>query len=439
MLIMRIFDALRSTWHYLLKFMIIFAFIILIIPSENINPSSITSSTLAANTAYLRFNWVAWEVAAILEEVDWWLSSLSKSGASKLALTKTVHAFLERQWQLIKLERKITAEYARLPQDNYQPNELPTELIALESEFDELDVIQRQETPTVERILSNQISQILADEGFARPQMSNVFPPVTFRFSNPPSMMIVSPRHKIEVQNFFSLRPKLPVGERVQIESTAEASADISALVTNVGGVGTWPTMVMYHTNLPYLLDTIAHEWTHTYLWFKPLGLRYLDSRDLRTMNETVASIVGGEVADLTLMRYYPELYPTPTPLPSDVTPTATLMISYQQEETFYQAMRRIRLHVDDLLAQGQIKEAESYMETERQILVERGYNLRKLNQAYFAFHGSYAVSEDGVATVDPIGLWLHDLRQQSDSLKDFLEQAGEMTNVEDLLESLNE
>ncbi|OQY45499.1 MAG: hypothetical protein B6242_10195 [Anaerolineaceae bacterium 4572_78] len=137
MLIMRIFDALRSTWHYLLKFMIIFAFIILIIPSENINPSSITSSTLAANTAYLRFNWVAWEVAAILEEVDWWLSSLSKSGASKLALTKTVHAFLERQWQLIKLERKITAEYARLPQDNYQPNELPTELIALESEFDE--------------------------------------------------------------------------------------------------------------------------------------------------------------------------------------------------------------------------------------------------------------------------------------------------------------
>jgi hypothetical protein len=98
--------------------------------------------------------------------------------------------------------------------------------------------------------------------------------------------------------------------------------------------------------------------------------------------------------------------------------------------------MRRIRLRVDDLLAEGRVSEAEEYMEAERQKLVDKGYYLRRLNQAYFAFHGSYATSP---TSVDPIGPWMRQLRAQSDSLQDFLNQVAEMRSLDDLLKTLDE
>jgi hypothetical protein len=98
--------------------------------------------------------------------------------------------------------------------------------------------------------------------------------------------------------------------------------------------------------------------------------------------------------------------------------------------------MRRIRLHVDELLAQGRVEEAETYMEAERQKLVAQGYNLRRLNQAYFAFHGSYATSP---ASVDPIGPWLRQLRARNGSLKAFLDQVSRMRSLDDLLQVLEE
>ena len=44
--------------------------------------------------------------------------------------------------------------------------------------------------------------------------------------------------------------------------------------------------------------------------------------------------------------------------------------------------------------------------------LLEQGYVIRKLNQAYFAFHGSYAV---GTSATDPIGGKLRSLRLAPD------------------------
>jgi hypothetical protein len=57
-------------------------------------------------------------------------------------------------------------------------------------------------------------------------------------------------------------------------------------------------------------------------------------------------------------------------------------------------------------------------MEQKRQYLDTRGYHIRKLNQAYFAFHGTYA---DRPTSISPIGRELKKLRNQSASLKDFL------------------
>jgi hypothetical protein len=48
---------------------------------------------------------------------------------------------------------------------------------------------------------------------------------------------------------------------------------------------------------------------------------------------------------------------------------------------------------VDRLLAEGKVEEAEQAMEAKRQFFAENGINIRKINQAYFAFYGSYADS----------------------------------------------
>ena len=93
--------------------------------------------------------------------------------------------------------------------------------------------------------------------------------------------------------------------------------------------------------------------------------------------------------------------------------------------------MRTTRLRVDELLAAGKVEEAEAYMEERRREFVANGYRLRRLNQAYFAFHGTYATS--GAAGVSVIGQQTEELRRRSASLGDFLRTAAEFTSVADL------
>jgi hypothetical protein len=96
--------------------------------------------------------------------------------------------------------------------------------------------------------------------------------------------------------------------------------------------------------------------------------------------------------------------------------------------------MRSIRQEVDQLLTEGKTKEAEAFMEKERLRLVKKGYNLRKLNQAYFAFHGSYTLSP---GSVDPTGPQIRQLRATYPSLKGFLDQVGWLNSYDDYLASL--
>jgi hypothetical protein len=74
-------------------------------------------------------------------------------------------------------------------------------------------------------------------------------------------------------------------------------------------------------------------------------------------------------------------------------------------------------------------------MEAKRQYLASQGYYLRKLNQAYFAFYGTYA---DSPTSIDPIGQELKKLRGQSASLKDFLNGAAAMTSRQALRASID-
>jgi hypothetical protein len=87
-------------------------------------------------------------------------------------------------------------------------------------------------------------------------------------------------------------------------------------------------------------------------------------------------------------------------------------------------------------LAGEETEKAERYMEERRQFLADNGYYIRKLNQAYFAFHGTYA---DTPTSVSPIGGQLEELRERSPSLGDFVTTASGISSYEELLEMLGD
>jgi hypothetical protein len=76
-------------------------------------------------------------------------------------------------------------------------------------------------------------------------------------------------------------------------------------------------------------------------------------------------------------------------------------------------------------------------MESRRQVFWDNGYRLRKLNQAYFAFYGSYADEPGGAAGVDPAGEAVRTLRSRSPSLTEFVKRISWITSFEALQELL--
>jgi hypothetical protein len=206
-----------------------------------------------------------------------------------------------------------------------------------------------------------------------------------------------------------------------------------------IGGVGVYPTMVMETTDLNWTLDTIAHEWTHNYLNLRPLGLNYSTTPELRTMNETTASIVGGEVGKYVLQEYYPEMVPSAHST-NQVSLDVRLLPTDKLDNPpfdFRAEMHATRVKADQLLAEGKIDEAEAYMEQRRQVFWKNGYLLRKLNQAYFAFHGAYADIPGGAAGEDPVGPAVRALRAQSPSLADFINTIAWMTSFQQLQQAI--
>src|SRR4029453_766036 len=123
------------------------------------------------------------------------------------------------------------------------------------------------------------------------------------------------------------------------------------------------PTMITETTDLRWLLSTIAHEWTHNYLNLRPLGLNYSTTPELRTMNETTASIAGGEIGTYVIQRYYPEMLASGSqPNPGSLALHEAFLPSMAQEDPipfdFRAEMHETRVTADELLAEGKIDEA---------------------------------------------------------------------------------
>jgi len=248
-----------------------------------------------------------------------------------------------------------------------------------------------------------------------------VFPPVDVELDPAPRVLAVSPRDRIELIEQRPLRADLSAADIRNVEAGIERDGARSAFVDALAGMALYPSIVAPRASYQLLVETIAHEWVHHYLSFKPLGVRYLSSVELRTLNETVADITGQELASLVVERY---------PLPAAAGAELEALRPPEPPMDVGAALRQLRLDVDGLLGAGRIAEAEALMERRRRELAGQGVYYRRINQAFFAFRGLYATDP---ASVDPIGEKLLFLRERAGSAGAFLRAAAQLTGATDL------
>jgi hypothetical protein len=363
------------------------------------------------------FSSLRWEIKTLLAS-----TRTEVKAASDEVKTVTDH------FAVVERTRELKREVAAITNGNQ-----PGDAGALKDEISRLQVQTSTSENGVAQILQKQLGSAISGLGIHNPferltRLKFGFPPLDFRLERPPHLLVISPRDRIESLREVTLRQNLTSDEMAGIEAEAD-KLGVASLVLELGGFsGTYPTFVTNEAGLRFTLDAAAEEWLHQYLAFKPLGIMYLlDLTGLRrnyeiaTMNETVASMAAKEIGSNILVKYYPD--------------------SKEEERKpdkpgfdFNKEMREIRKVVDSLLAEGKVEAAEKFMAEKRQYLAANGHYLRKLNQAYFAFYGTYADRPDSIS---PIGAEMRQLRAKSASLKEFLETAATLQSRQDLLESL--
>ena len=308
--------------------------------------------------------------------------------------------------------------------------------------------LQSNRRPGVEAALEEAVADALRSLGFGGIG-GGVFPPVDTVLAGSPTVLVISPRERIARQEDIILQTGLTAGQRASVEAAVEQDGGRSALVVNTGGIAFYPSIAAPDGGLDFTLEIIAHEWVHHWLWFRPLGRRYFQGGDITAINETVADIAGKEISALARQRLPDDALPPSSPTRSN---TGKQSDTGRQPDTdtggeaksapaagrfdFSAEMRATRVRVDALLAAGEVAGAEAYMEERRRVFVANGYYIRRLNQAYFAFHGTYATS--GAAGINIVGEQVAELRRRSPSLAEFLRTAAQFTGPQDLSDYLD-
>ncbi len=379
---------------------------------------------------------------------------------STLKLATSPYEFRLVQWELANLPDKWWHQLAgALPwasRDDPEPEQLLREFTALSQELrlaevdlerlvatgnrpeaqaetqERINGLRRQldaASPRAQAVLESAIDSILKREGLRSP-LGAVFPPVDLVFTGAPLVLVVSPRDRIERQHSALLDTRMKVAEMESLEAQLLREQDVAALVLRAGGVASYPSMVNASGDLSNVVTTAAHEWLHQYWIFRPLGMNYFDNTTMTTLNETAADVAGDELGSM--------VYEAITGEPTAVTRHQEHEATHDHAETFnfFPEMRETRLRVDQLLEAEQIEEAEAHMEERRQVFVENGYLLRKLNQAYFAFHGSYGTSP---ASVSPIQEQVAQVRAHASSVGEFVRTMSQFGTYEDFEEYVSE
>lgn len=403
-------------------FTAVFVVVIALLRGDTVPAKDQFSYDLGALASRYGFDFLGWEIASLTGKLKTHFADDDFKYFSESRRQQTVATFFATADLIDRITDEITRLHASPdPAQADRLKFLEDKLAAARQRWSDL-------APAAEAVLEGQIATMMEEEGLVTPL--GVFPPVSTRFERPPLILVISPREKIEIKTGAQLRPQMELNDMEQLERQVDALG-VSSLVVKIGGISTYPAMIMETGNRDWAVVTVAHEWLHDYLFLRPLGWSYGQSHDIIAINETVADIASQEVGDKALLRYYGVPIPDRTPRTEEQPRPAPDPTAFD----FNREMRQTRQTADALLAAGKVTEAEQYMEQRRQMFVSKGYIVRKLNQAYFAFYGSYA---DGPISVDPIGRDLRMLRSRTSSLREFMAITSKLTSYSELKALLN-
>jgi hypothetical protein len=410
--------------YRLIKVTILLLIVAVILGSSDL-PKGDEVEQIRAFTRNSEFDYVEWTLDALNLKVN--QSSLDLAKFIELPQSRAIISdYLDQVSIVQQLKSQIEMIYADpAVQDPSSASALYRDQLQIEeNKLFDLSML-------TEAILQNQVNATISRMGLSAG--GQTLPPIAYRVSELPLNLVTSPRFEIKRIVDVSLQPGMTAEEKEVLESSIFDSLDISALVVPVGGIGAYPTMVMQTTNLNWLIDVIAHEWMHNYLTFRPLGINYETSPELTTINETTASIAGKEIGLEVLRAYYPELVPQQS---AEVTEDPSTSATPEPDAFDFRAEMRItRVTVDEMLSQGKITEAESYMEERRKVFWENGYLIRKLNQAYFVFYGAYNDEPGGGPSGnDPVGPLVQELRNNTSSLEEFITLISKVNSYDELV-----
>jgi hypothetical protein len=362
---------------------------------------------------YTRVTLLRWLPSFVLL-LPWLLGPLAPPNEVRIRDLSAPSAFRLLDWETVQLGTRLGRLWGGLTASADTP---PSDVEALRAYFrasPPRDALRAAAEPALERV----VGQAYRDAGLSRFEpvpVPGLFPPVLVALTPPPNVLVIAPRTELRVIG-SSVLQAMDLPAQVQLEESAD-STGISSLIAPIGGLATYPSMVLEDDSPQRVLSSVAHEWVHQYLIFYPLGTQYWSSQQTREINETAAEMIGQEVG---------------TQLATSLGLSARTARSAGTPFDFNGFMRQTRLETERLLAASEVDAAEAYMRARRDELDQHGYRIRKLNQAYFALYGSYG---EGFAAspANPIPGLLHALRDKSSTLGDFVVQLRDITTVEQL------
>ena len=387
-----------------------------------------------------KYSFVNWEFSHL---PDKWLSKAKSvltwdSGPGRAVRIARAQEFFE-----LGLEQRQLGHQTQFSLNN-QPNSRPKDLrpspsgqgsglplgseLSLEQQIELIKERRRSLAAEVEETIEAEVTEVLVSLGLI--PAWGAFPPVDAVFSTSPHVLVLSPRDSIFPLRRVLLDPGLSNQRKEEIEETILDGENLAALVENTGGVGVYPSVVADEFGLRHAVVTTSHEWLHQWFFFRPLGRNFWSGQEMTVLNETAATIAGEEIGE--------RVFAAVTGPGGDRIRSSPPTSPDNRESggfNFDVEMRETRARVDELLAQGMIEEAEEYMEERRQLFVANGHLIRKINQAYFAFHGTYATSP---ASVSPIADQMRRLRAQSNSLEEFLRTVAGFGSYQEFLDHLS-
>ena len=417
-------SGIRQIWRGMRRAFLVMLLVALLLAQAR---AEFHPSTLELLAAPYRYSLLSWELGNLPDRT---LRKLGQALSFRPAPTPEQRLAEAQEFFRLGLES------ARLERRRTFPGAIPPgtplasgEVRDLEQRMEDIQRQQRQLRPGVEDTIEAAVSAELSRLGLDT--TIGVFPPVDAVFSRSPNVLVVSPRDRIHREQDLLLQAGLDHRAKEDLEARILRDENLSAVVLGTGGVAFYPSVVSDRVGLRHAIEVTAHEWLHHWFIFRPLGRNFWSSPEMTVLNETAATIAGEELGNLAFSAL------TGQPVEREgreADPVGHSADSSEDGFDFAAEMRSTRAKAEELLAQGMIEEAEGYMEERRRVFVENGYLIRKINQAFFAFHGTYATSG---ASTSPIGGQLEELRRRSSSLEDFIRTVAQFGTYQQFLEYL--